>query len=107
MAGSPDAQVLRQFASPYFVARSPGMLNVQEAGLASLAPSRLVWLATCHSTRLTHYHSRRCTRRSRVADQSWIQFLERRDDAAPPMDVTCVDDGRPIESPPPWKKSTA
>jgi len=32
------------------------MLNVQEVRLASLAPSRLVWLATCHSTRLTHYH---------------------------------------------------
>src|SRR5215469_7388334 len=56
----PDAKpfvavVLRQFASPYFVARAPGMLNVREVRLASLAPSRLVWLATCHSTRLTHF----------------------------------------------------
>src|SRR5215472_7849501 len=32
---------LWQFASPYFVARSPGTLNVQEVRLASLAPSRV------------------------------------------------------------------
>src|SRR5215472_10205137 len=50
-----NRRVLRQFASPYFVARSPGMLNVQEVRLESLASSRLVWLATCHSTRLTYY----------------------------------------------------
>ena len=49
--------MLRQFASPYFVARSPGMLNVQEVRLASPALWRLVWLATCHSARLKHYQS--------------------------------------------------
>src|SRR5215467_8326327 len=34
----PRLPVLRQFASQYFVARSPGMLNVQEVRLASMAP---------------------------------------------------------------------
>jgi len=39
-------RVLGQFASPYFVTRSPATLNVQRVRLASLAPSCLVWLAT-------------------------------------------------------------
>src|SRR5215472_6449209 len=39
--------VVGQFASPYFVARSPATVNVQEVRLPSRAPSRLVWLATC------------------------------------------------------------
>src|SRR5262252_5770808 len=47
--------VLRQFASPYFVARSPATVDVQEVRLPSRASSRLVWLATCHSTKLMHY----------------------------------------------------
>src|SRR3989304_3138135 len=42
--------VLGQFASPYFVTRSPATLNVQGVRLVSLAPSCLVWLATCPST---------------------------------------------------------
>src|SRR3990167_3728257 len=37
--------VLGQFASPYFVTRSPATLNVQGVRLVSLAPSCLVWLA--------------------------------------------------------------
>jgi len=48
------SRVLRQFASPYFVARSPETVNVQEVRLSSRALSRLVWLATCRSTKLTH-----------------------------------------------------
>ena len=50
--------VLRQFASPYFVARSPATVNVQEVRLPSRALSRLVWLATCRSTELMHYPER-------------------------------------------------
>src|SRR2546425_5551828 len=49
--------VLGQFASPYFVTRSPATLNVQRVRWAKLAPSCLVWLATCPSTeaKVTHY----------------------------------------------------
>src|SRR5215472_12859079 len=59
-----EGAVLRQFASPYFVARSPGMLDVQEVRLASLALSRLVWLATCH--RRTTWASAKGDERSRA-----------------------------------------
>ena len=46
IVNSSGFRVLGQFASPYFVPRSPGTLNVQGVRLASLAPSCLVWLAT-------------------------------------------------------------
>src|SRR5215472_17071742 len=55
VAGAAAIGVAIQFASPYFDARSPAMLNVQKVRLALRAPSRLVWLATCHSTKLMQY----------------------------------------------------
>ncbi len=43
---SSESPAVGQFASPYFVTRSPATLNVQRVRWAKRAPSCLVWLAT-------------------------------------------------------------